>query len=68
LLSYKPVLCLQIVKPSGLETLQVVLKTQITHKNALTCAIQQAHACQPVKEAEFSKRYDMNKTQYRIKM
>lgn len=46
---------LELVKAGGLETLQVVLKTQIVHKNALTCAVQQAHACQPVKEHEYSK-------------
>ncbi|KAL4226305.1 hypothetical protein ACF0H5_014288 [Mactra antiquata] len=46
---------MEILKTGGLETLQVVLKTQIVHKNALTCAVQQAHACQPVKEQEYSK-------------
>ncbi|WAR27022.1 hypothetical protein MAR_012726 [Mya arenaria] len=44
---------MEIVKPGGLETLQVVLKTQVVHKNAVTCAVQQAHACQPGKEQEF---------------
>ncbi|KAH3820990.1 hypothetical protein DPMN_122743, partial [Dreissena polymorpha] len=46
---------MEILKPGGLETLQVVLKTQVVHKNAVTCAVQQAHACQPVKEVEFNK-------------
>ncbi|XP_053377209.1 uncharacterized protein LOC123529723 isoform X3 [Mercenaria mercenaria] len=46
---------MELMRMGGLETLQVVLKTQIVHKNALTCAVQQAHACQPVKEQEYSK-------------
>ena len=49
--------CHQILKPGGLENFQVVLKAQIVYKNALTCAVQQAHACQPAKEQEIIKRY-----------
>ena len=49
-------LSLQILKPGGLESFQVVLKAQIVYKNALTCAVQQAHACQPAKEQEIIKR------------
>ena len=47
----------QILKPGGLESFQVVLKAQIVYKNSLTCAVQQAHACQPAKEQELIKRY-----------
>ena len=46
----------QILKPGGLESFQVVLKAQVVYKNSLTCAVQQAHACQPAKEQELIKR------------
>ncbi|KAK3588936.1 hypothetical protein CHS0354_023696 [Potamilus streckersoni] len=42
-----------LLRPGGLESFQVVLKAQIVHKNALTCAVLQATNCQPVKEQEW---------------
>lgn len=35
----------QFVRPGGIENLQLVLKLQITHNNALIVAIMQAHSC-----------------------
>ncbi|KAL5014657.1 hypothetical protein ScPMuIL_008927 [Solemya velum] len=45
---------LQILREggSGLKSLQVVLKSQIVQKNALTCAIQQVNMCQPMKNID----------------
>ncbi len=34
-----------LTKPGGIENLQVVLKLQVTHNNALIAAIMQAHSC-----------------------
>ncbi|XP_041348511.1 uncharacterized protein LOC121368057 isoform X2 [Gigantopelta aegis] len=36
---------LQVLRPGGLESLQVTLKTQIVHKNALIAAVLQANNC-----------------------
>ncbi|ELT87774.1 hypothetical protein CAPTEDRAFT_135511, partial [Capitella teleta] len=44
-----------MLKGSGVESLQVVLMTQVLHKNALVAAVQQAHLCEPVKEVDFTK-------------
>jgi len=45
------VLCvIQVLRPGGMESIQVVLKAQIVHKNALTAAILQASICHPVRE------------------
>ena len=37
----------------GVETLQVIVKMQVVHKNALVSAVQQAHVCEPLKESVF---------------
>ena len=52
---------LQILEPGGLENLQVVLKVQIVHKNAITSAVTQANVCFPVEEPEIRKRYNTAK-------
>ena len=45
------VLCvIQVLRPGGMESIQVVLKAQIVHKNALTVAVLQASICHPVRE------------------
>ena len=41
---------MQVLRPGGMESIQVVLKAQIVHKNALTAAILQASVCHPVRE------------------
>ncbi|XP_070191909.1 uncharacterized protein [Littorina saxatilis] len=41
---------LQVLRPGGVESIQVVLKAQIVHKNALTSAVLQASICHPVRE------------------
>lgn len=35
----------QVLKPGGIENLQVILKLQLTHNNALISSIMQAHSC-----------------------
>ncbi|XP_048257717.1 uncharacterized protein LOC124151794 isoform X2 [Haliotis rufescens] len=44
---------LQILRPGGMENLQVVLKAQTVHKNALISAVQQANVCQPVRQQDW---------------
>ncbi|KAH9494550.1 hypothetical protein Btru_042420 [Bulinus truncatus] len=44
---------LQIIKQGGMESFQVVLQTQVLHKNALIVAVQQASICNPVKVVEW---------------
>ena len=39
------------MRMGGMESLQVVLKSQIVHKNALVAAVTQATVCNPVKVA-----------------
>ncbi|CAG5117025.1 unnamed protein product, partial [Candidula unifasciata] len=43
---------LQVMRPGGMESFQVVLKAQVTHKNALMAAVQQVNMCQPIKVTE----------------
>jgi hypothetical protein len=35
----------QLTKPNGIENLQLILKLQIIHNNALIAAVSQAHSC-----------------------
>ncbi|GFS24937.1 coiled-coil domain-containing protein 162-like, partial [Elysia marginata] len=42
---------LQLMRLGGMESLQVVLKSQIVHKNALIAGVTQATVCDPVKAA-----------------
>ena len=42
----------QVIRAGGLESLMIILKAQVVHKNAITCGVLQAHACQPVKETD----------------
>ncbi|XP_059153793.1 uncharacterized protein LOC131939486 [Physella acuta] len=44
---------LQVMKPGGMESFQVVLQAQVVHKNALVAAVQQASVCNPVKVIEW---------------
>ncbi|KAK3103240.1 hypothetical protein FSP39_017753 [Pinctada imbricata] len=46
---------MKILEPGGLENLQVILKVQIVHKNAITSAVLQANACIPVEEPDIRK-------------
>ncbi|PVD25251.1 hypothetical protein C0Q70_15749 [Pomacea canaliculata] len=46
---------LQVLRPGGVESLQVVVKTQVVHKNALTAAVLQASTCQPVRPRQVGK-------------
>ncbi|XP_076468617.1 uncharacterized protein LOC143299362 isoform X2 [Babylonia areolata] len=41
---------LQVLRPGGMESLQVVLKVQIVHKSALASAVLQASICHPVRD------------------
>ncbi|CAL1545735.1 unnamed protein product [Lymnaea stagnalis] len=44
---------LQVLRPGGMESFQVVLQSQVVHKNALIAAVQQASVCNPVKVTEW---------------
>jgi hypothetical protein len=35
----------QLIRPGGVENLQLILKLQVTHNHALITAIMQTHAC-----------------------
>ena len=43
---------LQVLRPGGVESLQVTLKTQIVHKNSLIAAVLQADNCLSEKQDE----------------
>ena len=49
----------QVMRPGGMESFQVVLKSQILHKNALVAGVLQAHICTPVKVKEFKRSVSM---------
>ncbi|KAK6176827.1 hypothetical protein SNE40_015054 [Patella caerulea] len=44
---------LQILRPGGVKSMQVILKAQVVHKNALMAGVQQADICHPIKQTEF---------------
>ena len=48
-------LMLQLLKGGSTESLQTILMCQVVHKNALISAVQQASACQPVRQIDLSR-------------
>ncbi|ESO99501.1 hypothetical protein LOTGIDRAFT_113339, partial [Lottia gigantea] len=46
---------MQILRPGGVKSLQVILKAQVVHKNSLVAAVQQTDICHPVKYTEWKR-------------